>query len=290
MSKWLSIFLEGENLEEKCSLLFEFGVAGSTICPDGSANCFYQSEDGTINSELSSAIEENGLTLIRTEVVEEKNWTHTCDALFEAVQVGALKILPLKSFDESIGLDFNQESDILIIPGTGFGTGHHATTFNLLKLLQHPELKTLAPKAILDAGTGSGILAIGACRLFDCKIDAYEVDSLAVENAQENVALNKFENRIKLYCESVHRCEQSYDLVIANLYAELLEMLCSHLVGCGNERAYYLLSGIRADLVDGVIKKYEDHGLICLEKVISEGWAALMFNRLNLPSTPNHNS
>ena len=279
MSKWLSIFLDGENLEEKCSLLFEFGVAGSTLCSDGSANCFYKSEDGSINQQLTSEIQNLELIVIKIEDVEEKNWTHTCDALFEPVQVGSLKILPLKSSDESKGLDFNPQSDILIIPGTGFGTGHHATTFNLLKLLQHPELKSSTPRTILDAGTGSGILAIGACRLFDCKIDAYEVDALAVENAQENVALNKFEDRIALFCESVHRCEQSYDLVIANLYAELLEMLCSHLVARGNEHAYFLLSGIRADLVAGVIKKYEDHGLTCIEKVLSDGWAALMLKR-----------
>ena len=279
MSKWLSIYLEGDDLEEKCSLLFEFGVLGSTITPDGLACCYSPNENGAINTELSEEILRLGLAINRIEQIEETNWTQNCAALFETVQVEAIKITPVKSFEDGSKLTANPKSDLIIIPGTGFGTGHHPTTFNLLKLLQRPELNSPPPKTVLDAGTGSGILAIGACRLFDCSVDAYEIDALAVENAQENVALNKLEDKITLYCESVHRSEQTYDLVIANLYAELLELLCLHLVERGKQSCHFLLSGIRADLAAGVIKKYESHGLQCSEKIISDGWAALMLKR-----------
>lgn len=279
MSKWISIFLDGEEIEEKSCLLFDFGIAGITLEADGTACCYYQSEDGKVSEQLSTQIKALGLTISKVENIEEQNWTHSCDALFEPVEVGSLKIIPLKSVEDCQTLTLNKQKDLLIIPGTGFGTGHHATTFNLLKLLQKDELRELDPKSVLDAGTGSGILAIGACRSFDCKVDAYENDSLAVENARENVTLNQLDDKIAVFCESVEHAQAQYDLVIANLYAELLESLCEHLVSRGKDRSYFLLSGIRADLVTSVIEKYQSQGLKCIEKVISEGWAALILKR-----------
>ena len=157
MSKWLSIYLEGDDLEEKCSLLFEYGVLGSNLTPDGLACCYCQNENGSINQELSLEIERLGLIVNKIELIEETNWTQNCDDLFKTVQVGALSIYPVKSFEEGNILSINPEKDLVIIPGTGFGTGHHPTTFNLLKLLQHQALKASSPTTVLDAGTGSGI-------------------------------------------------------------------------------------------------------------------------------------
>ena len=276
---WLAIQLAGENLEEKVALLFDSGITGSSFSPDGSATCYYLSQGGEVSESLVEEISGLDLQVQSIVAVDETNWTQKCDELFEPVAAGKLNITPLRSAEDAKNIKTSLDNQILIIPGTGFGTGHHPTTFNLLKLLQSDHLIGLNPKRILDAGTGSGILAIGACRLFDCPVDGYEVDALAIENAEENVEINQLTSRINLFCQSIHRCDEKYDIVIANLYAELLEMLCSHLTDRGQEKSYFLLSGIREDLLPGVQAKYSDHGLEIIETVVDSGWAAMLLKR-----------
>lgn len=280
MSIWLAIQIEGDDLDNKLALLFEFGISGTSLEPDGSAVCYYQSESQVISEELSNQIISLNLSVLKIEEIKETNWTQNCEDLFQQVQVGSLRIIPIRTSEQEIDFEVDHEKDLLIIPGTGFGTGHHPTTFNLLKLLQDSRIKTSAPKTILDAGAGSGILAIGACLLYGSKIDAYEIDQMALDNAKENIEINKLSSRIELFCESVQNCEATYDLIVANLYAELLENFCVHLIDRGNANSYFLLSGIRAELAQSVINKFSLHGLECLEKVVSDGWAALMLKRV----------
>src|ERR1700723_828286 len=90
-------------------------------------------------------------------------------------------------------------TSIVIQPAQAFGTGHHPTTAGALRALEsivmaHP------PRSILDAGTGSGVLAIAAAALMGkhhCEIIAVDIDTTALENARVNARLNGVEKSIR---------------------------------------------------------------------------------------------
>ncbi len=96
-----------------------------------------------------------------------------------------------------------------------FGTGEHATT----QLCCQAALGLVKPgMKVLDFGTGSGILAILAAKLGASKIVGIDNDSLAIENAQENLVLNRVNSKVKLKLGSIDTVpDKKYDLIFANL-------------------------------------------------------------------------
>jgi ribosomal protein L11 methyltransferase len=101
-----------------------------------------------------------------------------------------------------------------------FGTGAHPTTRLCLDYLAEAELRG---KVVIDAGTGSGILAIAAARLGADKVYAFDIDQLAVDVASKNVKINGVEDRVSVFKSSLAVLKEiSADLIIANLTSEII--------------------------------------------------------------------
>jgi ribosomal protein L11 methyltransferase len=107
------------------------------------------------------------------------------------------------------------QNEIIIEPKMAFGTGEHATT----QLCCQAALGLVKPgMKVLDFGTGSGILAILAAKLGASKVLGIDNDSLAIENAQENAALNRVGSKMGLKLGSIDAIpDEKYDLIFANL-------------------------------------------------------------------------
>jgi len=108
-----------------------------------------------------------------------------------------------------------QEKQIVIEPGMAFGTGHHETTRMALETLAQriePDMR------VLDLGTGSGILAIGAAML-GAEAVGVDIDPAVIPQANQNARLNNVQVRFLL--GSLEDIEGPMDLVVANLFAEL---------------------------------------------------------------------
>jgi ribosomal protein L11 methyltransferase len=136
---------------------------------------------------------------------------------------------------------------IRIEPGMAFGTGTHETTRLCLTAIE----RYFAGGSFLDVGTGTGILAIAAAKLFpDARIEACDTDADAVEIARENARLNEVADQITFRVGSVEEASASADLVCANLTADVIVPLLPALVGvtCGR----LVLSGILATQADTV--------------------------------------
>ena len=113
---------------------------------------------------------------------------------------------------------------ITIYPAMAFGTGTHATTQLAIRALEECGCDG---KAVLDAGTGSGILAIAALRLGARRVVGFDIDATALANARENYAHNGLEGRIEFFCggPGVLR-DACFDVIVANiLYANLRPFL-----------------------------------------------------------------
>ncbi len=161
--------------------------------------------------------------------------------------------------------------EIVIDPKQAFGTGHHATTRGMLRLLE----KYLRPGVrVIDAGTGTGILAIAAAKLQPgVRVVAFDNDPIAVEAAQENIQLNRVPECIKLYTGSLAALRTPpVDLILANLqHATLLELL-PEFAQLLKRDGVILLSGLLAPEGEPIIAAAQHVGLECLEIQQEEEW------------------
>jgi ribosomal protein L11 methyltransferase len=183
---------------------------------------------------------------------EQKNqdWDAEWKASWKGVDLGEhWSVVPpwdeFKSQGEHISLKLN--------PGAGFGTGTHETTQLCLHLLSEAA-RTLNPAArpeerlkgvrVLDFGSGSGILAIGAARM-GAEVDAVEIDPLAIDNAHENAALNGVDSRIR-YHLSLETLEprSQYGIVLANILRPVLVEFSARLAARMESSATLILSGL----------------------------------------------
>lgn len=162
--------------------------------------------------------------------------------------------------------------NIMIDPALAFGSGHHETTASCLKAIG----KHVKPgQTLLDVGCGSGILGIGAAML-GAKVDACDADPLAVENAQKNFALN--DQRLEAVWEgSAPGSDKTYDIVIANIVADVLRMIAKDLKNRTKPGGLLLLSGILDTKEASIEEAFGDMEL--LETIAANEWRTKIYRK-----------
>ena len=137
---------------------------------------------------------------------------------------------------------------LLLDPGMAFGTGLHPTTQSCLIALEDIVRPGMS---VLDAGTGSGILAIAAAKLGANEVDAFDTDMLAVRATLDNAKLNELDSSIRVWqgeLESVggHSEREQWDVVVANILAPIIIQLLTEkgLLNCVAPGGRLILSGI----------------------------------------------
>lgn len=168
-------------------------------------------------------------------------------------------MLPIAPFWKIVGDDeppVQGGVEIVLGPAAAWGDGGHPTTQLCLQaiaaLAPHPP----APGwRMLDFGSGSGILAIGAAKL-GALVDAVEIDALAIETAEENAALNGVGDRIR-YGGTLEGAPGPFDVVVANILRPVLIDSAEALVARLASRAALVLSGLLAAEVPEISVHYE---------------------------------
>ncbi|HMG75904.1 MAG TPA: 50S ribosomal protein L11 methyltransferase [Pyrinomonadaceae bacterium] len=176
-----------------------------------------------------------GLIDLKTREVPDRDWLAEWKKDWQPVEVGRFTIAPPWSEIK----DRPGRIVIRIEPGMAFGTGTHETTRLCLKAIE----KHFRGGSFLDVGTGTGILAIAAAKMWpDARVEACDTDAEAVEIARENARLNGVGDQIDFRAGSVEEQTSSADLVCANLTATVIVDLLPSLLGatCGR----LVLSGI----------------------------------------------
>ncbi len=169
---------------------------------------------------------------------------------------------------------------IRIDANEAFGTGHHPTTAGCLTLLDR--LAGMAPRAILDLGTGSAVLAIAAAKLWDREVLAVDIDSKSVEIARENTALNGVADNVTLavadgFASTLVARAAPFDFIFANILAgpliEFAPQMAAHMKAGGRA----MLAGLMAVHEPGVAAAYEAAGFRALNRLAHETWPVLLF-------------
>ena len=201
--------------------------------------------------------------------VQDQDWLGEWKKSWQPVAVGS-RFLIAPPWAEIA--DAEERIVIRIEPGMAFGTGTHETTRLCLAALE----KYFAGGSLLDVGTGTGILAIAAAKLFpDARIEACDTDPLAIEIASENARLNDVAERIEFSVGTVAEATAAADIVCANLTADVITYLLPALLGatCGR----LILSGVLETQVDQIVSALHEHGIDSAPEIIQDGeWMAIV--------------
>ncbi len=162
--------------------------------------------------------------------------------------------------------------NIAIDPALAFGTGHHPTTASALRAIAKHVKKG---DRVLDVGCGSGILGVAALKL-GALVDACDTDSACIENSELNAQLNEvgFATLWEGSCSLAHG---EYDVVVANIVADVLIFIANDLKKVLKEDGILILSGILQKYETKVLKFYQEFEV--LEKITQDEWITLTLQR-----------
>ncbi|RTJ23480.1 50S ribosomal protein L11 methyltransferase [Campylobacter jejuni] len=160
--------------------------------------------------------------------------------------------------------------NIKINPALAFGSGHHESTYSCVKFLQKFSKSKLRA---LDLGCGSGILGIIMAK-FGCNVEICDTDELAIDSSLENARLNDV-NFHKTWCGSIDKANGLYNLIVANIIADVILILEKDIKNHLEDNAILILSGILDKYSTRIKEKFQDLELID-EMQINE-WCSFVY-------------
>lgn len=176
--------------------------------------------------------------------------------------------------------EYNAQSRDIIVemdPGMAFGTGTHETT-QMCSILLDKYMRDECE--VLDVGCGTGILSIIAAKLGAKKVKAIDIDEVAVKVANENIAINKESSKINAFrgvLTDIHIDEQKYDIIVANIIANVIIDLSSFIPYYLKMDSLFITSGIIKERKQEVLDACSKNGMLCIETLEMGEWVAMVF-------------
>ena len=217
---------------------------------------------------VSLAATLDGTIHMQYQLEEKKNedWMQTYRDSIAPIEVGKFYIFP--SWHEPK----NDLINIKIDPALAFGSGHHATTFSCLTAISD---YVKEGDSVIDVGCGSGILGLAAKKL-GATVALCDTDTVSVDSCKENFSLND-EQYDKLWEGSIDKTSETYDVVIANIIADVLRFIAKELKSATKEGGYLILSGILDKKEDLVKESYTD--LTLIKRTLKDEWVTLVYKK-----------
>ncbi len=210
---------------------------------------------------------------ISAQEVEESAWRDKWKEFFHPIHLSD-RLFVSPSWETFRGPA--QAKVIYLDPGSAFGSGSHEST-QLCAAQIDRYMK--AGSSVLDLGTGSGILAIGAALLGARQVKAMDISANAVEVCRENVEKNQLSDKITCEVGELSEDDARYDFIAANLIAEILIDLApefhKHLTPLG----LIACSGIINTKKDQVLKAFQRAGYELFHEEELNDWYSLVFSR-----------
>ncbi|TYP78032.1 50S ribosomal protein L11 methyltransferase [Paenibacillus methanolicus] len=220
--------------------------------------------------------------IISAALVDDEDWANAWKQYFKPIRVSERLTIKPTWEDYAPGPD---ERIIELDPGMAFGTGTHPTTALCLRTL---ESVIQGGEEVIDVGTGSGVLAIGAMKLGAKRVLALDLDPVAVSSATENTRLNGLEDSIQVHLSDLLGILQAkeesgpvnvsvpVDVVVANILAEIILLFLDDVYAALKPGGTYIASGIwknkEADVEAGLLKA----GFTIKDRQRDQDWIAFV--------------
>jgi len=240
---------------------------------------FYLGTNGDSNAFLnkikSALAPEHQLTV---ETVNDQTWLHEWKKYFHPIRIGRVLVVPEWEADKP----HDSEIVFIIDPGSAFGTGQHATTILCIKALH----RLVSSKSkVLDIGSGSGILSIISRQLGAPQVVGCDIDPAAVEVALKNAQLNNVTDGLHMYSGNIlsdaallNKIDSGYDIVIANIVADVIIAIAPMLKGLLNPGGQFIASGIIDQRLQDVLDALAANNLKHVNTESHEGWCCVVAN------------
>lgn len=213
-----------------------------------------------------------GSNKVTTCEVDDEDWSTSWKKYYHPVKISnRFTIVPTWEDYQPV------ESDELIIeldPGMAFGTGTHPTTVMSLQALEKHVNNEVD---VIDVGTGSGVLAIGAALLGAKTVHALDLDEVAVRSAIENVELNKVSDKIEVVQgDLLDTVKEPAEVVVANILAEIILTFVDDAFTIVKPGGVYITSGIIEGRKEDVKNALIDAGFEIDEVMMMEDWVTIV--------------
>ncbi|RAJ02522.1 ribosomal protein L11 methyltransferase [Chitinophaga skermanii] len=257
----------GDSADLLIAQLDQIGYEG--FWEEGADMTAYILEKDFDEAALQEIIAPTGI-LYEKATIEPTNWNAVWESNFDPVIVDDFCGIRAHFHEPLTGV----EQEIVITPKMSFGTGHHATTSSMIRLMRNLAFEG---KQVFDFGTGTGILAILADKLGAAQVDAIDIDEWSIENTIENVSENKANNVKAWQADSLTGIEQAYDIILANINRHILVQFMPEMKRLLKKGGILLLSGILVEDETIILAAAGEQGLQFENKVVKDNWLAMQF-------------
>ncbi|MFM2393406.1 MAG: hypothetical protein RLZZ546_1388 [Bacteroidota bacterium] len=241
---------------------------------------FEEKDDHTLAyiSSASFEIEKTGINELLDKMnltyqwtpLEDQNWNEVWESNFEPVCIE--NICRIRAEFHSEDITFRHE--IVIQPKMAFGTGHHQTTYSMIKKMNEIDFMS---KSVFDYGCGTGVLAIFASMLGAASIDAVDIEEESYLNTIENAIRNNIKN-IHAFQGTIDVVkDRLYDIILANINRNVLLDSVHDIYKLLHNKGVLLISGILSQDLPIIRESYENEGMIYYDHIEKENWLCVKF-------------
>lgn len=222
--------------------------------------------------EISTLSNPNFDIHYKIEKIEDQNWNKTWEENFDPIEVEGECYIRAPFHDKKEAVKY----DIVIDPKMSFGTGHHETTYLMVKRLLSLDVAGLK---VLDMGCGTAVLAILAKLKKANYIEAIDIDEWAYNNSIENIRNNNCDEIVVKKGGAELLSKNSFDIVLANINRNILLNDISHYVNSLNKGGELLLSGFFKSDVDILTQEAVKNNLSLTFTESKNDWTILHFTK-----------
>jgi len=210
-------------------------------------------------------------TIYSKYVIEEENWNQQWESQLEPVIVNNFAAIR-PSFHNPIE---NVKHDLVITPKMSFGTGHHATTFLMIELMEKLDFKD---RNVVDFGTGTGVLSILAEKCGASEIIAVDYDEWSINNVKENVEVNHCHKIIIKQQNDLNEINP-VNIILANINLNVLKNQSFEISTKLNKDGLLLASGFLSKDENEMLKSFEENKLVKVQTKERGDWMAILFKK-----------
>ena len=251
---WVTVRVHpGTRRDAVIAALFESGAQG--IQEVGETVVTHVASQQQADALERAALAASADAEVRTAPLALVDWSEQWKTGIRAQVLGGLTVAP-----PWLAGDLDPARSIVIEPGMAFGTGEHATTRGVVRLMQSV---IRAGDRVADLGSGSAVLAIAAAKLGATNVAAIELDHDAIENAEQNVARNQVEGRVAVIegdAATLLPLVAPVRVITANIISSVLIELLPVIAMALDDDGRAILSGILAEEREMMVRSIEDSG------------------------------
>jgi ribosomal protein L11 methyltransferase len=263
---WVTVTVNpGAESEAVLAALFEAGAQG--IQEIGGLYVTHVEGEQAANALCVAALAANPAARVDTEPLPNVDWTEKWKDQLHVQSLGDLKVAP-----PWLAESLDPAKTIVIDPGMAFGTGEHATTRGVVRLMQRVIKQG---DRVADLGAGSAVLAIAAAKLGAGAVAAIEIDHDAIGNAEENVVRNGVAGVVRVIegdAAVLLPLVAPVDLVLANIISSVLIDLLPTLALALAENGHAIHSGMLFAEREKMVRSFDDTGWRLIAEDHEDAW------------------